>query len=654
MSRRLPALAVIALLSIGASVARTVVGGQDLNFDLQTYHYYLGYSAFVDRFALDFLPAGFQGYQSPAPYALLYWLDAAGMPPVFNASIHAAIHALNLVLLFLLAQSLVGTSATSRDRVMVAAFWLLGAIAPMYWHLVGTSYADLLASVPVLAGLWLTARALRGAGLLDRSALWRVGAGAALAGAATGLRIHNAIYVAGLLCALSLVRFSSRQEKLRALGVSGCAAFAGWLLCFAPWGQRVYREFGNPLFPFFNGVFRSPDFPAANLPLTAFVPDNLHDLIALPFRMATYDYWVYVEGRVPDVRPALLILCLAACALLWLFRRRRDDGGPAQERRVILVFFAASSLLWLVTSSNGRYGVALFLLGGPVCGALLCRLLPFRYVVAAIAAVVAWQGLVQGLLLRESRTVSTPWTARYFDWILPDRYKREPAAFLAFGLQTGSTLAPLVHPASSHVNMVGQYTPNIDSPGSDRIRRIIALPHRRLYGVFDYEYTEADAPGAGSIKTYFRDHLRLWGLDFTDESCEGVSLRSGTGMPAWIKRASGFGIHAIPPSFLVCELRPSAPGDHERAVAEFGSLAMQLQRFGAACPRYFGKPLSYIRYYHRWAVSASASFEWGLDLHDDGPVYLRRSKPPGVVQLGRVTRQGVLEIDADCGKWFSG
>ena len=32
--------------------------------------------------------------------------------------------------------------------------------------------------------------------------------------------------------------------------------------------------------------------------------------------------------------------------------------------------------------------------------------------VAAIAAVVAWQGLVQGLLLRESRTVSTPWTAR--------------------------------------------------------------------------------------------------------------------------------------------------------------------------------------------------------------------------------------------------
>jgi len=51
----------IALVSLGASIARTVVGGQDLNFDLQVYHYYLGYSAFVDRFALDYLAAGFQG-----------------------------------------------------------------------------------------------------------------------------------------------------------------------------------------------------------------------------------------------------------------------------------------------------------------------------------------------------------------------------------------------------------------------------------------------------------------------------------------------------------------------------------------------------------------------------------------------------------------
>jgi len=647
----------IALVSLGASIARTVVGGQDLNFDLQVYHYYLGYSAFVDRFALDYLAAGFQGYQSPVPYVLLYGLDRAGTPPILNASIHAALHALNLVLLFLLAQSLVGAKTTGRDRVMVVAFWLLGAIAPIYWHLVGTSYADLVASVPVLAGLWLTARAVPESGGLTPGAMRWIAAGAALAGLATALRVHNAIYVAGLLCALALGRFASRQDRLRALGVFCVAAFAGWLLCFAPWALRVYREFGNPLFPFYNAVFRSPDFPAANLPLTNFVPDSLRGLVTLPFRIATYDFWVYVEARVPDVRPGLLVLCLSACSLLWLFRRSaqlRDDGGTAQERRLILVFFAASALLWLATSSNGRYGVALFLLGGPVCGVLLSRLLHFRYVLAAIAAVLAWQVLLQGMLFLESRVVSTPWASRYFDWNLPDRYRREPATFLSFGLQTGSTLAPLAHPGSSHVNLVGQYTSLIDGPGSERIRRIIALPNRRLYGVFDSDYTQSGEPGAESIKTYLGDHLRLWGLDFAGEPCEAVSLRAGTERSAWIRRVSAFTIHAIPPSFIVCELRTITPAEHERTLAEFRSFETKLERFGAACPRQFEKPLSYTRLYRRWVVSKPASYEWRLDVEDEGAIYLKQSKPPyAVLPLGRVTRETILATEPDCKKWFS-
>lgn len=657
----------IAIVSVGASVARTVLGGQDLNFDLVTYHYYLGYSAFVDRFHLDFLPASFQGYQSPLPYALLYLLDSLGTPPIVNASIHASIHALNLILLFLLAESLVGANGTGRNRVTVVAFWLLGAIAPIYWYLVGASFADLLTSVPVLAGLWLVARAMPGDERLSLSGFCWIAAGAALAGVATGLRIHNAIYVAGLLCALALARFQFPKDRLRALGVFSLAAFAGWLLWFAPWAQRVYREFGNPLFPFYNGVFRSPDFPAANLPLTSFVPDNLSDLITLPFRMATYAYWVYAEARLPDVRPGLFAVCLAACGLLWLYRRARrlgvtvavdtgpvrDDDRTAQERRVILVFFAASAVLWVATSSNARYSVALFLLGGPVCGVMLSRLLPLRYVLLVIAAALLWQALLQEVFLRQHRPTSTFWTSRYFDWDLPDRFKREPATFLSFGYQTASTLAPRVHPASAHVNLVGQYTPTIDGPGSDRIRRIIGLPHRRIYGVFDIRYTQQNVPGAKSIKTYFRGHLRLWGLDFTDEACELITLKPTSEKWVGLDRIAGVR-SSHRPTFIVCELRPSAPLDQERALGEFRSFAKKLERFGAACPEYFGKPLIYTRVYERWLVSSLASFETTLDLDEEGAFYLQQMRPPYVaLELGRVTRDAIVPAEPDCRKWFS-
>jgi hypothetical protein len=272
----------------------------------------------------------------------------------------------------------------------------------------------------------------------------------------------------------------------------------------------------------------------------------------------------------------------------------RDDGGGAQPRDSVLIFFAASAVLWLATSSNGRYGVALFLSGGPVCGVMLSRLLPSRYVLAAIAAVLVWQGLLQGMLYREFRVASTPWASRYFDWNLPDRFQREPATFLTFGLQTGSTLAPRVHPASAHVNLVGQYTPVIDGPGSDRIRRIIAIPHRRLYGVFDFDYTQTGEPGAGVHQDLFQRTISGSG-DWTSAMDRATRFRCARARrdSTWIKRAADSWSHAIPPSFIVCELRPITPAEHERALGEFRSFATKTRALRRGVPAYFEKPLSY-------------------------------------------------------------
>jgi len=161
-------------------------------------------------------------------------------------------------------------------------------------------------------------------------------------------------------------------------------------------------------------------------------------------------------------------------------------------------------------------------------------------------------------------------------------------------------------------------------------------------------------PGAESIKTYLGDHLRLWGLDFAGEPCEAVSLRAGTERSAWIRRVSAFTIHAIPPSFIVCELRTITPAEHARTLAEFRSFETKLERFGAACPRQFEKPLSYTRLYRRWVVSRPASYEWRLDVEDEGAIYLKQSKPPyAVLPLGRVTRETILATEPDCKKWFS-
>jgi len=180
-----------------------------------------------------------------------------------------------LVALFLLVRLLLQGGENSQHRAALVSFWLLGAAAPVYWQLVGNSFADLTTSVPVLVGLWLIARSLPARAEAGSLALPALALGAAFAGAAAGMRIHNAIYVVAQACALAILQFPNPGKKGLALGVFSLGAAAGWLICFAPWAWRINRQFGNPVFPFLNGVFNSPDFPATNLPLTSFVPESL-------------------------------------------------------------------------------------------------------------------------------------------------------------------------------------------------------------------------------------------------------------------------------------------------------------------------------------------------------------------------------------------
>jgi hypothetical protein len=631
--------ALVALVGAGFSVWRTLGSGQDLNFDLITYHFYSGFSAFSDRVGLDYLAAGAAGYQSPLPYALLYFLDSAGVPPILNAAFHACLHALGLVFLFLLTKVLVGGTAAERSRVAWIAFWLLGAVAPVYWQLVGTSFADALTAVLLLAALWFTAEALPAQGW--PGSLRMLAFGAALAGMAVAARVHNAIFAVALYSALLLVRFPDPRTYFRFVAVFAAASAGAWLVCFGPWSWLVLREFGSPVFPLFNGLFRSPDYPAVNLHLVGFVPQNAGDLLLLPFRMATYQEWRFGEKPFGDVRPALLVLSAAACLLALIYRKvtgKTEAKGPSEASRLVLLFFLIGALLWLVTSANSRYGLALLLLAGPVCGALLHRVLPLRYVLPIVGAAILWQAWQQQTYFTQYRWASGPWAARYFDWEVPPALEREPAVYLGFGYKTASTLAPRVHPGSRHVALVAQYSIGLDHPGARRVRQMIDAPVGKIYGVFDYYYTQQSDPAAKSVKTYFAEHLRLWGLDFADPACSPIRLRPVAGV-----------FRGQPPQYILCELRAASPGDREAMLSRYRQLQKMLAPVAAACPRVLGGAVSIVRVHGQWQVTSFASAEYRLELDDDGAFNLQLLRPPySTIALGKAAAGAIALRQAGC------
>jgi hypothetical protein len=243
-----------------------------------------------------------------------------------------------------------------------------------------------------------------------------------------------------------------------------------------------------------------------------------------------------------------------------------------------------------------------------------------------------------------------PWTARYFDWTLPDRLTREPATFVSVGFQPASTLAPRVHPQSAHVNLAGH--PAVDAPGSDRVKRVIQVPNRRSYGVFDVTRQNPIDPAV--IKTHYRNQLALWGLAFADDRCDVIALKTPSGDWARFNAFVRTKARYRPPVFMACALRPVASIDHERALLEYKEFTQKLSRFGASCPWFFGKPLGYVHTNKQWTVGSFASAEFNFVFNHEGPFYIWQRRPPHVaLELGRVTRDAIIADDPDCRKWFS-
>ena len=645
-SKRLTAL--VGLAGLAASIAVTVASGQDQNFDLITYHFYLGYSAFHERLAQDFLAASGPAYQSPLPFALLYLLDSLGVPPLFNAALHAALHAVNLLLLFLLTRQLASGTPAREDPWLLVAFWLAGAVAPIYWNLVGTSFADLLACVPVLGALWLAAGSLAAHGAAP--ARRRLAAAGVLIGLAVAMRVHNVVFAAALALALCLLP----GRKPAALALFAGAALAAWLAAGAPLAWSLYREFGNPVFPFYNGVFRSPDFPPASLAMGILVPPGLGDALSLPFRIAQPRPWVYTEMALADVRPAFLVLAAALAALAWARRRSAGErAAPAAPRRLIMLFFVLGGALWLATSANARFGAALFLLAGPVAGGLLAAFLPRRLVLLALCGVLAWQLALQ-LGPRPGRWPSAPWSARHFDWQLPAA-AQAPAVFLSFGFQTASTLAPRVHAASRHANLVGTLPIEVDQAGAERMRRLIETPGLPRYGVFDFNYTQQSDPAAADVRRYFAAQLRRWGLEFAAQPCIPLELRPPSAGWQRFNRLAGVRGRGTPPRLILCELRAASAGERDAALQEYLGFRRRLAPLAQICPQVLDpRSLSAVRVSGMWLVSSLASIEYRLEVADDGAFSMQMLRPPfSTAPLGRVGDGGIMVRDNDCGTWFA-
>jgi hypothetical protein len=483
----------------------SVHAGKDVNWDLLNYHYYLPFELLGQRLEQDFFAASAQSYLNPVGYLPFYLMVAHGWHSVLVSIVLAAAHSLSIGLLYLIARRLFAR-LPARDRTEFSIFAAaLGAATGVYWMTVGGTFLDPLLVPPMLAGLLLLLhegpQATRHAGLAGL-----------LFGAAAALKYSNAVY---MLAALPLA-IAMRGGFAYLIGsAAALAVLAG------PWLLLMLREFGNPVFPLFNGWFRSPDYLEFNMVNDRFALRDALAVLALPFRMAALGPQVYSENFAPDLRFAALALTLPVMAVLAVRRSARVAAARRGPGWRVLAFFTGALALWLVSSANARYGMIVLLLAGVCLAWVVQLLLPSRAARVVLALLLVVQVGI-GIVASPPRWfVSAEWSRRWLPYEVPERATRAPALYLSVEILPMAAVAPFLHPASSFVNIRGQHSLPTGSP---RLQALLQR-HRGSVRTLGRFLELADGRPADVQVRAYDARLRRFGLRVDTADCFAIPWR---------------------------------------------------------------------------------------------------------------------------------
>ncbi len=456
------AIVAVCALTVGWSL----IAGKDLNWDQFNYHFYSAYSFLTGRLSRDFMAANLQSYLNPLPYLPFYGMVQHGWHSVAITSVLASVHAFNIILAYLIAKEI----SVKIDSVCWAlAGAVLAFLSPVFLLEAGTTFADISTAVLVLLAVLLVLKQE------PNTSWWRHYAFLAglAGGAAAGLKLTNAVYAPALVAMLFFMPFSVR-ERARAVALLALGGIAGAVATHGYWSYLLWHEFKNPFFPLFNALFASPDYPLINHKHERFLPHGLWGVLRFPFDAMSTRERVYVESASPDLRfAALYLLALIASGAAVLRRLGKSVPGTESPQFVAFSVFCLSAfVLWMWTSGNGRYGLAVSILIGPMAVLWASRTFGKRkHALVFLAVLISLQAmhLQQG----RYRWLTGHWTENWYDEMVPDKLKQEPYLYISIGRQSHSFVAPFLSQQSAFMNPVGQMSVDIEGPGGDRVAALL-------------------------------------------------------------------------------------------------------------------------------------------------------------------------------------
>jgi Glycosyltransferase family 87 len=569
--------------------------GKEMAWDTLNYHLYAGFSAVHDRFSQDYFAAGPAAYANPYAYLPFYALVSSGLSALQVASLLALVHCVILWLTYELALA-VCARGSQRHRLTVSLCAVaLAAVNPVLIQQIGSSFTDITTAELVLGG-WL----LLVCCVAEPTAA-RVLCAGLLLGAATALKMTNAVHAvtAGVLLLWLprplMLRVRYGAQYALALGVT-------FAIVAAPWAYQLQRKFGNPFFPLFNNLFRSPDFTTEPLRHFRFIPSTVAEALWRPFAMLDPVPMVHEELSAPDPRYAALLLLTLCLVVRWL-HHKHSRAAIMHERLVdarplaaLGSAFALDWVLWLAASGNSRYFLPMACVAAVLVVAMAFHVLEGRPKIRNyVLAVIFGSQVVQLWMGADFRWHPAPWDgAKWFEVEVPQKLVDEPNLYLSVGMASNSYIVPFLSPEAGLVNISGVYPLTASGTNGARVAALQSkfAPHLRFLARGRRLYPDAErrSPSVSDVNAA----VARFGLRVNANDCLTISVH---GLPPEVEPVivSASQARAPPPqegraentSYLVsCALLPDRI-DRSSAITTQQTADLVLDRIEDACPQLF-------------------------------------------------------------------
>jgi hypothetical protein len=398
--------------------------GKELHWDLANYHYYGPYAFLNHRWTIDYWPpSNLPLYLNPMIDLLPYFF-IQHLKPIWVTFSLGAIHGINVWLLYLICYRMLPIYKRMFTPCIALILAMIGIYGPVSFSEMGSFMGDNLVSIFILTAILFQIKllqALNQAKALSYNYLFISGFSL---GVGVGLKFTAGLFIIGFVLSMLILPLPIKTKFKLIMGWS-LAVLVGQLVTSGYWMMFLWQHYQNPFFPFFNAIFKSPDFLPINFIDLRFMPKSIAEQLFFPF----YFSWrgQVTDGLFTDFRFAILYLCLVAALGKRLWQRTALASFKADLSWLWLMsFFVCSYIIWQIFSSNFRYIVTL---------EMLTPLLIYQLIFYIFNSVIIREAMLTGLayvlifcMIPMGNSRSIKYVGNYFNITLPAFVQHVPRA----------------------------------------------------------------------------------------------------------------------------------------------------------------------------------------------------------------------------------